>query len=220
MKLKSGLSKTINNFTLPEEIWHAITHGVGLFFSLIGLVVLIAYATLNGSTLAIVSSAIFGTTLVIMYGSSTLYHALTHKKLKEVFQTFDHASIYLLIAGTYTPITLYLLQAYSYGMEILLTEWLTAIFGIYMKFKYPKRFETLSLILYVLMGWLIVIAISPLREVLVDNGFYLLVAGGVTYTLGVYFYINDSKPYYHAVWHLFVLGGSVFHYFMILLYVI
>jgi len=155
-----------------------------------------------------------------MYGSSTIYHALTHKRIKLLFQTLDHASIYLLIAGTYTPMTLYLLQGSNYGMGILIAEWSTAIFGIYMKFKYPNRFETLSLILYVLMGWLIVIAISPLREVLVDNGFYLLVAGGVTYTLGVYFYINDSKPYYHALWHLFVLGGSVFHYFMILLYVV
>ncbi|PHQ55247.1 MAG: hemolysin D [Sulfurimonas sp.] len=209
-----------NDFTLAEEIWHAITHGLGLFLSLIGSVVLIAYATLNGSILAIVSSSIFSATLVIMYGSSTIYHALTHKRIKLLFQTLDHASIYLLIAGTYTPMTLYLLQGSNYGMGILIAEWSTAIFGIYMKFKYPNRFETLSLILYVLMGWLIVIAISPLREVLVDNGFYLLVAGGVTYTLGVYFYINDSKPYYHALWHLFVLGGSVFHYFMILLYVV
>lgn len=211
---------TINNFTLAEEIWHAITHGLGLLLSLIGLVILVAFATLNGSLLAIVSSTIFGATLVIMYGSSTIYHALTHKKLKTVFQTFDHASIYLLIAGTYTPMALYLLQDSNYGTGILIAQWSIAFFGIYMKFKYPNRFETLSLILYLLMGWMIVIAISPLREVLADNGFYLLVAGGITYTLGVYFYINDSKPYFHALWHLFVLGGSIFHYFMILLYVI
>jgi len=210
----------INNFTLAEEIWHAITHGLGLFLSLIGSVVLIAYATLNGSILAIVSSSVFCATLVIMYGSSTIYHALTHKKIKLLFQTFDHASIYLLIAGTYTPMTLYLLQDSNYGMGILIAQWSITIFGIYMKFKYPNHFETLSLILYLIMGWMIVIAISPLREVLVDNGFYLLVAGGITYTAGVYFYINDSKPYYHALWHLFVLGGSVFHYFMILLYVV
>ncbi|MBL1244631.1 MAG: hemolysin D [Sulfurimonas sp.] len=210
----------MNNFTLAEEIWHAITHGLGLFLSFIGSVVLITYATFNGSLLAIISTCIFSATLVIMYGSSTIYHALTHKKIKLLFQTFDHASIYLLIAGTYTPMTLYLLQESDYGIVILLAQWITATFGIYMKFKYPNRFETLSLILYVLMGWMIVVAIAPLREVLADNGFYLLVAGGVTYTLGVYFYINDSKPYYHALWHLFVLGGSVFHYFMILLYVV
>ncbi len=210
----------INDFTLAEEIWHSITHGVGLLLSIIGLVVLVAFATLNGSLMAIVSSAIYGTTLVIMYGSSTLYHALTHHKLKEQFQIFDHASIYLLIAGTYTPVTLYLLQDSPYGYSIAAAEWLTAFFGIYMKFKYPNRFEALSLILYVLLGWLIVIAIGPLREVLVDTGFYLLVAGGVAYTLGVYYYVNDSKPYYHAIWHLFVLCGSLLHYFMTLLYVI
>lgn len=210
----------INNFTLVEEIWHAITHGLGLFLSIVGLVVLVAFATLNGSMMAIISSAIFGATLVIMYGSSTIYHALTHKKLKEIFQTFDHAAIYLLIAGTYTPMTLVVLNGTAYGYPIAAAEWLTAIFGIYMKFKYPNRFETLSLVLFLLMGWLIVIAIGPLRETLADNGFYLLVAGGIAYTLGVYYYVNDSKPYYHAIWHLFVLAGSLFHYFMTLLYVI
>jgi len=183
-------------------------------------VTLVAFATLNGSIIAIVSSAVFGTTLVIMYGASTIYHALTHQKLKKLFQTFDHSAIYLLIAGTYTPMTLVTLQNSPYGYSIAIAEWLTAAFGIYMKFKYPNRFEILSLVLFVLMGWLIVIAITPLREVLADNGFYLLVAGGLAYTLGVYYYINDSKPYYHAVWHLFVLAGSIFHYFMILLYVI
>lgn len=179
-----------------------------------------AFATLNGSVIAIISSAIFGTTLVVMYGSSTIYHALTHKKLKELFQTFDHAAIYLLIAGTYTPMTLVALSNSPYGYGIASAEWLIATFGIYMKFKYPNRFETLSLVLFLLMGWLIAIAIGPLRDSLADNGFYLLVAGGISYTLGVYYYINDSKPYYHAIWHLFVLGGSIFHYFMVLLYVI
>lgn len=175
---------------------------------------------LNGSSIVIISSALYGTTLLIMYGSSTIYHALTHKKFKEVFQTFDHASIYLLIAGTYTPITLILLQDSHFGLAIAIAEWFTAFFGIYMKFKYPNRFEVLSLVLYVLMGWLIIVDIGPLKAALAENGFYLLVAGGLAYTLGVYYYINDSKPYYHAIWHLFVLAGSLFHYFMILLYVI
>ena len=214
------MDKQINNFTYAEEIWHAITHGLGLLLSLIGLVVLVAYAALNGSTLAIVSSSIYGATLLIMYGSSTIYHALTHKRLKKIFQTFDHASIYLLIAGTYTPVTLVALHDSVFGLLIASLEWSIAIFGIYMKFKYPNKFETLSLILYVLMGWMIVVAIEPLRNVVVDNGFYLLVAGGLAYTLGVYYYINDSKPYYHAIWHLFVLAGSAFHFFMILLYII
>ena len=210
---------SINNFTLIEEIWHAITHGLGLLLSIIGLVILVAFAVLNGSLLAIISSAIYGTTLVVMYGSSTLYHAITHKKIKELFQTFDHASIYLLIAGSYTPITLLSLGS-DLGNYILTFVWSLATFGIYMKFKYPNRFEVLSLSLFIIMGWSIVIAISPLREGLVDEGFYLLVTGGLFYTLGVYFYINDAKPYFHAVWHLFVLAGSISHYFMTLLYII
>nr|WP_295002450.1 hemolysin III family protein [Sulfurimonas sp.] len=210
----------MNNFTLAEEIWHATTHGLGLLLSIIGLVVLVAFAAVHTSFINILSASIYGTTLLIMYGSSTIYHALTHHKLKEVFQTFDHASIYLLIAGTYTPIALVSLSGTAFSLPILTIEWITAIIGVYLKFKYPSRFEILSLVLYVVMGWLIVIAIEPLRQNLADNGFYLLVAGGLTYTLGIYYYANDSKPYYHAIWHLFVLGGSIFHFFMVLLYVI
>lgn len=204
---------------MAEEIWHAITHGLGLLLSIIGLVVLVAYATLSDSLLAIISSTIYGTSLIIMYGSSTLYHAITHKNIKGLFQTFDHASIYILIAGTYTPITLITLHSPT-GFAIATAVWATAFFGIYMKFKYPNRFETLSLVLYLLMGWSIIVAIFPLRESIPDMGFYLLVIGGLFYTLGVYYYVNDSKPYYHAYWHLFVLGGSISHYFMTLLYII
>ncbi len=154
-----------------------------------------------------------------MYGSSTLYHAITHKNIKGLFQTFDHASIYILIAGTYTPVTLVTLHNLI-GYSLAFGVWLSAVFGIYMKFKYPKRFEVLSLILYLLMGWSIVVAIVPVKESLTDMGFYLLVTGGLSYTLGVYYYIYDSKPYYHAYWHLFVLAGSIFHYFMTLFYII
>jgi len=211
--------ENINNFSLAEEIWHSITHGLGLILSIAGLAVLVAFATLNGSALVIVSSAIYGTTLIIMYGSSTLYHAITHERIKKLFQQFDHASIYFLIAGSYTPITLVALEG-VWGYSIATAIWTTAIFGIYMKFAYPNRFEKLSLFLYLIMGWSITIAISPLSQNMESGGFYLLVAGGLSYTLGVFFYINDHKTYYHAVWHLFVLGGSVFHFFMTLFYII
>jgi hemolysin III len=154
-----------------------------------------------------------------MYGSSTLYHSITQKNIKELFQTFDHASIYILIAGSYTPISLITLKD-SFGYGIFTGVWLTAIFGVYMKFKYPNRFETLSLVLYLLMGWSVMIDIVVVKELLNEVGFYLLVAGGLSYTFGVYYYINDSKPYYHAYWHLFVLAGSIFHYFMTLFYII
>ncbi|EDZ62763.1 channel protein, hemolysin III family [Sulfurimonas gotlandica GD1] len=169
--------------------------------------------------MAIISSAIFGTTLIFMYGSSTLYHAITHQEIKELFQKFDHASIYFLIAGSYTPITLVSLAG-PWGYSIASAIWATAFFGIYMKFMYPNRFEKLSLFLYLIMGWSIVVAMKPLSESMESGGIYLLIAGGLSYTLGVFFYINDHKNFYHAIWHLFVLGGSIFHFFMTLFYII
>ncbi|HFU74132.1 MAG TPA: hemolysin III family protein [Helicobacteraceae bacterium] len=213
------MSNSVNEFSLAEEIWHAITHGLGLVLSIIGLTVLVAYATLAHSPLSIISAAIFGTTLIIMYGSSTLYHAITHTKVKRIFQQFDHASIYFLIAGSYTPITLITLGG-IWGWSIFSVIWLSAIIGIVLKFVYPGRFEKLSLALYLIMGWMIVIAISPLMETMPSGGLWLLLAGGLCYTGGVVFYIWDRLPYNHAIWHLFVLGGSIFHYFMTLLYII
>ncbi len=178
-----------------------------------------SYSAINGSLIVIVSSAIYATTLIIMYGASTLYHAITHQKIKALFQKFDHAAIYFLIAGTYTPYTLITLES-SLGWIIFSLQWSIASIGIYLKFAFPKRFETLSLIAYVVMGWMIVIDMGALSANLAPVGIYLLVAGGVSYTGGVYFYINDKKPYYHAVWHLFVLAGSLLHFFSVLLYVI
>ena len=213
------MQQPINNFSILEEIYHAITHGVGIILSIVGLSVLVAYASLSGSTLAIISSAIYGATLIVLYGSSTLYHAVTQPKIKQLLQTFDHASIYLLIAGTYTPISLVTLGGVL-GWSIFTINWIAATIGIYLKFVYPNRFETFSLFLYLVMGWLIVVAIKPLMEVMPLNGIYLLIIGGLFYTLGVFFYVKDSKPFYHAIWHLFVMAGSIFHYLMTLLYII
>jgi hemolysin III len=214
-----NLNQNINDFSLVEEIWHSITHGVGLAFSIAGLAVLVAFASLDGSVMKIVSVAVYGATLIMMYGSSTLYHAISHQNIKRLFQKFDHAAIYFLIAGTYTPVTL-VAMADSWGWAIFFTEWFIALIGISLKFLYPGRFEILSLIFYLLMGWLVVIAIDPLSVTLTSTGTWLLVLGGLSYTLGVFFYVKDHKQFYHAIWHLFVLAGSVFHYFMILLYVI
>lgn len=211
--------ENINNFSILEEIWHAISHGLGLALSIAGLVILVSFATMDSSVIAVISSAIFGTTLILMYGSSTLYHAITHEEAKELFQKFDHASIYFLIAGSYTPITLVSLEG-PWGYSIASVIWVTAFFGVYMKFAYSNRFEKLSLFLYLIMGWSIVVAIEPLRESMEVGGIYLLVAGGLSYTFGVFFYINDHKNFYHAIWHLFVLGGSIFHFFMTLFYII
>lgn len=213
------MDKKANEFSIAEEIWHAITHGVGLLLSIAGLAILVAYAALQGSALTVTSSAIFGATLIIMYGSSTLYHAITHAKAKRLFQQFDHASIYFLIAGSYTPISLITLGG-MLGWTIFAINWTTAIFGIYLKFAYQDRFEKLSLILYLIMGWLIVVAAKPLIAAMENGGLWLLVAGGLSYTFGIIFYIRDNKLYYHAIWHLFVLAGSIFHFFMVLIYII
>ena len=213
------MSNGVNQFSITEEIWHAITHGVGLALSIAGLAILVAYATLQGSALAVVSAAIFGTTLIVMYGSSTLYHAITHTKVKKVFQQFDHASIYFLIAGTYTPVTLLALGG-AWGWSIFSVVWGAAIVGIFLKFAYPGRFEKLSLMLYLLMGWMIIIATEPLLSSMESGGLWLLLAGGLSYTVGIIFYVWDKLTFNHAIWHLFVLGGSILHYFMVLIYII
>ena len=213
------MSNGVNDFSITEEIWHAITHGVGLALSIAGLAILVAYATLQGSALAIISSAIYGTTLIIMYGSSTLYHAITDTEIKKIFQQFDHASIYFLIAGTYTPITLLTLGG-AWGWSIFSVVWGAAIIGIFLKFAYPGRFEKLSLLLYLLMGWMIVIATEPLLSSMESGGLWLLLAGGLCYTVGIIFYIWDRLTFNHAIWHLFVLAGSILHYFMVLIYIL
>ena len=138
---------------------------------------------------------------------------------KNFFKKFDHAAIYFLIAGTYTPVTL-VAMGDTWGWSIFAIEWGIALIGISLKFIYPGRFEVLSLVFYLLMGWMIIIAMDSLTANVSNIGIWLLVLGGLSYTLGVFFYIKDHKPYYHAIWHLFVLAGSIFHYFMILLYVI
>jgi hemolysin III len=213
------MSNKVNEFSFVEEVWHAITHGIGLALSIAALSVMVAYSSQTGSALSVFASVLFGITLIILYGSSTLYHAITHHELKKKFQQFDHASIYLLIAGSYTHITLLALGG-TLGYSIFAFVWSVALVGIYLKFAYPGRFEKLSLVLYLLLGWLIVIAIKPLFDVMEPGGLWLLLAGGLFYTVGVIFYVWDSLPFNHAIWHLFVMGGSICHFLMVLLYVI
>lgn len=213
------MSNEVNEFSLIEEIWHAITHGIGLALSIAALTIMVAYSSQSGSVISVLASILFGTTLIILYGSSTLYHALTHHDLKKRFQQFDHASIYILIAGSYTHVTLISLGD-TLGYSIFGFVWGVSFVGIYLKFAYPGRLEKLSLTLYLLLGWLIVIAIKPLFGVMEPGGLWLLLAGGLSYTFGVIFYVWDSLPFNHAVWHLFVMGGSICHFLMVLLYVI
>jgi len=213
------MQNAVNEFSFAEEVWHSITHGVGLFLSIAALALLVSFASIGGDALTITAAAIYGATLIIMYGSSTLYHSITHNDVKRLFQKFDHSAIYFLIAGTYTPVMLVTIGGAS-GWTLFGIEWGVALIGIILKFIYPGRFETLSLIAYVAMGWLIVAVFDTFKLNIDPVGFWLMVAGGIAYTSGIIFYIKDNINYFHAIWHLFVMAGSALHFFAILLYVI
>ncbi len=213
------MEKLVGRYSLAEEILNAATHGLGILLSIVGLSVLVAFASLNGSPILIISCAIFGASLILSYTFSTLYHAITNEKAKQIFRQFDHAAIYLLIAGTYTPIVLIMLDG-TLKWIIFFIIWAVSIVGIILKFVYPGRFKKTSLVLYVVMGWFIVIAMNKLLENMDLGGLWLLLLGGAFYSVGVIFYVWKKLPYNHAIWHLFVLGGSVSHYFMVLFYVI
>ncbi|MBL7857040.1 MAG: hemolysin III family protein [Cyclobacteriaceae bacterium] len=198
-----------------EEIANAITHGLGALLAIGALVLLVVFASLYGNAWHIVSFTIFGTTLVILYLASTLYHSFTHPGVKVLFRKFDHMSIFLLIAGTYTPFCLALLGGWL-GWTIFGLIWGCALLGITLKAFFTGKKELLSTLLYVLMGWAGMIAIKPLYEAMSLSGFILLVLGGVFYTAGTFFFVNDKNRYYHSLWHLFVLAGSVSHFFSVL----
>ncbi len=209
----------VNDFSLAEEIWHAVTHGIGFFLSIAALVLLIVFAVASGSATHVVAASIYGASLVILFGSSTLYHALTHYRAKQLLQRFDHAAIYLLIAGSYTPIMLITIGG-VWGWTLFSIEWGIAVTGILLKFAYPGRFERLSLAAYVMMGWLIVVVFGDFRAGIDRVGFWLMVAGGLAYTGGIFFYVKDRVSYFHAVWHAFVMAGAILQFFAILLYVV
>jgi len=213
------VSNDVNSFSFAEEIWHSITHGVGFLLGIAALVLLIVFAVLDGKdALTITAVAIYGATLVIMYGSSTLYHAVKSTDLKRLFQKFDHSAIYFLIAGTYTPVMLVTIGG-AEGWTLFGIEWGIALIGVALKFIFPGRFELFSLIAYLLMGWLIVFVFDTFRSGIDPAGFWLIVAGGIAYTSGIIFYVKDTISYFHAVWHFFVLAGSIFQFFGILLYI-
>lgn len=198
-----------------EEIANAITHGIGALLAIAALVILVVFAAIKGTVWHVVSFSIFGSTLVLLYFASTLYHSLTHVTAKNVFHKFDHISIYLLIAGTYTPFCLTALRGWI-GWTVLGVVWTCAILGTVFKAISVGSRVRLSTILYVMMGWVILLAIKPLYNAMSLNGFAFLIAGGVSYTLGTIFFIRDQVKYNHSVWHVFVLGGSVFHFFSVL----
>lgn len=198
-----------------EEIANAITHGIGALLAIAALVVLVVLAAMKGTVWHVVSFSIFGTTLVLLYFASTLYHSLTFTRARGLFHKFDHISIYLLIAGTYTPFCLTALRGWM-GWTVFGIVWTCAIIGAVIKAISIGSKVRLSTILYVMMGWVILIAIKPLYESMNFNGFAFLVGGGISYTLGTIFFLRDQVKYNHSVWHLFVLGGSVLHFFSVL----
>jgi hemolysin III len=204
--------------TTGEEIANSITHGVGAALSVAGLVAVVAAAAWRGTGSHVVACAVYGASLVLLYLSSTLYHALTNGRAKRVFRVLDHASIYLLIAGTYTPFTLVTLRG-VWGWTLFGIVWTMAAMGIVFKCFFTGRLHALSTAAYVLMGWVAVVAIRPLWQALPWQGFLLVLAGGVLYTSGVIFFAGRWK-YSHAVWHLFVLAGSVCHFQAVYQYVL
>jgi hemolysin III len=209
----------IMEYSNREEIANAISHGIGVLLSIAALVLLVVNATMHGDIWHIVSFSIYGASLVILYSCSTLLHSFQNRKLKDVFEILDHAAIYLLIAGSYTPYLLVTLRG-PLGWSIFGIIWGLALSGMILKIFYVKRFILISTLCYILMGWLIVFAFKPLYENLALGGIVWLVIGGLLYTFGSLFYVWRRVPYHHAIWHLFVLAGSICHFFSINLYVL
>ncbi len=206
----------VAEYTLGEEIANSVSHGIGTLLSIAGLVVLIVLAVMHGDAWHVVSFSIFGATLIILYLASTLYHSLPMPRVKQILQRFDHSAIFLLIAGTYTPFMLVSIRGVM-GWSIFGVVWGLALAGILLKLFFSiSKFEKVSVGLYVFMGWLCVVAAKQFLANVPQLSLILLVFGGLSYTVGVIFYVWDRLPYNHAVWHLFVLGGSIFHYFSVL----
>jgi hemolysin III len=215
------MSATIDakRYSTGEEIANGITHGLGAVLSIAGLAVLATLASRFGDVWHIVSCSIFGTTLVLLYTASTLYHSIRFSRAKTVLRIVDHSAVFLLIAGTYTPFTLVNLRG-PWGWSLFGLIWGLALLGIVFKVSLLRRWVLASVGLYVGMGWAIVVAIKPLLAAVAPEGLVLLLLGGLAYTIGVGFYVWHRLPYHHAVWHGFVLAGSTFHFFAILFYVI
>ncbi|AMO55292.1 hypothetical protein GZ77_10995 [Endozoicomonas montiporae] len=207
------------SYSLGEEIANSVTHGIGALLSVAGLTLLVTYAAMQGDAWRVVSFSIYGGSMILLFLMSTLYHSFQNEKAKRVFKLLDHCAIYLLIAGTYTPFLLVTLRGLM-GWVLFAIIWLLALTGIIFKLAFRHRFKKLSLLTYVGMGWLALFAGQELTQNLSAGGMAWLIAGGLSYTLGVLFYVWKKLPYNHAIWHLFVLAGSLCHYTTIFFYVL
>ena len=206
------------HYTLGEEIFNSVSHGVGVALACVGFGILIVLSALYGDAWAVSSSIVYSFSLFALYLASTLYHACPNRRVKGVLQVLDHCSIFLLIAGTYTPYTLITLRG-ALGWALFAVVWGAAIVGVVLNAIDVQKYSRVSMVCYVAMGWVVVLAIRPLLASLAWNGLVLLALGGVFYTVGIVFYVI-RRSYMHSIWHLFVLAGSVCHYLSILLYVI
>ncbi|MEC2307544.1 PAQR family membrane homeostasis protein TrhA [Bacillus atrophaeus] len=204
-------------FTIKEEIANAVTHGLGVLLSIPAIVYLVIFSANYGTVWDIVSFSVFGVSMLLLYLSSTLLHSIQHKKTKDILEIIDHSAIYVLIAGTYTPFLLGPLKG-TLGFTMLIIVWSLALGGIVFKIFFVKRFIIVSTLVYLLMGWLMIIAVKPLYASLTGAGFGLLLLGGILYSLGTIFYIWRKIPFHHAIWHSFVLGGSTAMFFCVLFY--
>ncbi len=211
--------KENRSYTLGEEIFSSVVHGIGAGLSVAALVTMVVRAAHSGDAYAVVAAAIFGASLVILYTMSTLYHALAPKRAKKVFRIFDHTTIFLLIAGTYTPYVLVTLRGVT-GWVLFGILWGLAAVGIVFDSIMLEKFRKIEMLLYVGMGWCIIFASRALIASLARGGLILLFTGGVLYTVGIIFYALKKVKYMHSIWHIFVLAGSILHYFSIYLYVL
>lgn len=205
-------------YSVNEEIANALSHGLGAVLSLIGMVMLVIYAAFEDDTLKVTSFAIYGTSLVLLFSASTIYHSVNDLKTKQLFKLLDHCAIYLLIAGTYTPLMLITLQG-PLGYSMLTLVWLIALGGIWFKIKFGHKYKKISLTTYLGMGFLSLPIIHKLYQSLPIGGLTLLAIGGAVYCFGVIFYVQKKIPFNHAIWHMFVLGGASCHFFMMWFYV-
>lgn len=215
---KTGALECHPSYTPGEEIFNAATHGVGALLSLLGLIAMTVAAAETGSQLRVACAVIYGSTLLLLYSMSTLYHSL-RGRAKRVMRVFDHCSIFLLIAGTYTPYTLILLPQ-SVGLKLFIAIWACAVLGITLTVVNLERFKKVSLVCYIGMGWAVIFAFGPLAQAIAPAGLQLTIAGGVAYMLGLAFYAWKRCRYMHSVWHLFVLAGSAMHFISVFFYVI
>ncbi len=227
--MRQPLGQSLNNadegfYGNSEEWANTLSHALGVCLGAIGLVLLLLQTLSHPENLIIdvfhfVSVSIFGFSLLALYSASTLYHGARKSEKKIKYKMWDHCAIYLLIAGTYTPFLLVTMRE-TVGWMMFFIIWGIAAFGILLKLKYKHRFKLLRVATYLIMGWLVVLTFDDLKASLASGGLNLLIAGGIVYTVGVFFYLNKRIPYSHAIWHLFVLGGSACHFLSIYFYVV